>query len=206
MFKRIFVLLFILLLSSIVWFPGLSKDSTFNHHSELQIFDTEDRLSGFLDRTGLSLTTLRDRVTSGFDYLLAGKMLPEAQLDSRHDRPMENFFSRVWGSPYFAAMRAMLELSVVRAILALIWFAALCPILMAVVLDAWVVRRLKYESFAAVHPTLYQSAVSAPPVLLTTAFIVMMFPGTIPIWIATLFYIAFLISIHIIVSNFHRFG
>ncbi|WP_304625166.1 DUF4400 domain-containing protein, partial [uncultured Parasutterella sp.] len=93
-----------------------------------------------------------------------------------------------------------------RAVLALIWFAALCPILLTVVFDAWVVRRLKYESFASHHPTLYQTALSAPPVLLTCAFTVMLIPFAIPVWVSVVFYAAFLLSIHVIVSNFHRFG
>ena len=82
----------------------------------------------------------------------------------------------------------------------------LSPILIAVVIDAWVVRRLKYESFAVHHPTLYQAALSSPTVLLICAFAVMLMPWFIPTWIAALFYVAFLMSIHLIVSNFHRFG
>ena len=113
---------------------------------------------------------------------------------------------RLWSSPYFVSMRAMLEMSCVRGILAIGWFAFLSPILIAVVIDAWVVRRLKYESFAVHHPTLYQVALSSPTVLLICAFAVMLMPWFIPAWVAALFYVAFLMSIHLIVSNFHRFG
>lgn len=62
------------------------------------------------------------------------------------------------------------------------------------------------ESFAVHHPTLYQAALSSPTVLLICAFAVMLMPWFIPAWIAALFYVAFLMSIHLIVSNFHRFG
>lgn len=133
-------------------------------------------------------------------------ILPSAEVDGHKDAPTKEFFTRLWSSPYFVSMRAMLEMSCVRAILAMGWFAFLSPILIAVVIDAWVVRRLKYESFAVHHPTLYQAALSSPTVLLICAFAVMLMPWFIPAWIAALFYVAFLMSIHLIVSNFHRFG
>ena len=149
-----------------------------------------------------SLTVFKQKLPTS----LMLSYLPSTEVDARKDEPAEDFFNRLWSSPYFASMRAMLEMSVVRAILALAWFAFLSPLLIAVVIDAWVVRRLKYESFAVNHPTLYQAALSAPSVLLVCAFAVMLMPWFIPAWIAALFYAAFLVSIHLIVSNFHRFG
>ena len=138
--------------------------------------------------------------------LLGDSYLPSEEVDGHKDAPTKEFFTRLWSSPYFVSMRAMLEMSCVRAILAIGWFAFLSPVLIAVVIDAWVVRRLKYESFAVHHPTLYQAALSSPTVLLICAFAMMLMPWFIPAWIATLFYVAFLMSIHLIVSNFHRFG
>jgi len=38
------------------------------------------------------------------------------------------------------------------------------------------------------------------------AFAMMLMPWFIPAWVAAIFYVAFLMSIHLIVSNFHRFG
>ena len=146
------------------------------------------------------------KVTGAFNALLGDSYLPSTEVDGHKDAPAKEFFTRLWSSPYFVSMRAMLEMSCVRAILAIGWFAFLSPILIAVVIDAWVVRRLKYESFAVHHPTLYQAALSSPTVLLICAFAVMLMPWFIPAWIAALFYVAFLMSIHLIVSNFHRFG
>ena len=111
------------------------------------------------------IDSVQAKVTDIFNALSGGSYLPSTEVDARKDEPAEDFFNRLWSSPYFASMRAMLEMSVVRAILALAWFAFLSPLLIAVVIDAWVVRRLKYESFAVNHPTLYQAALSAPSVL-----------------------------------------
>lgn len=207
MFARIFIILFILLLGSIIWWPGLADHTSFNRHAEIQIDDTSQKLESFLTLADVELSGLRDSVSSVLSKVTGGAYLPEADdLDAAHEAPMESFFNRLWSSPYFMALKAMLELSMIRAVLALIWFAALCPILLTVVFDAWVVRRLKYESFASHHPTLYQTALSASPVLLTCAFTVMLIPFAIPVWVSVVFYAAFLLSTHVIVSNFHRFG
>lgn len=206
MLSRFLILLFILVLSSVIWWPGLNDAPSFEHLSDLHLKDTQQKIGSMVESVIPVIDSVQAKVTDIFNALSGGSYLPSTEVDARKDEPAEDFFNRLWSSPYFASMRAMLEMSVVRAILALAWFTFLSPLLIAVVIDAWVVRRLKYESFAVNHPTLYQAALSAPSVLLVCAFAVMLMPWFIPAWIAALFYAAFLVSIHLIVSNFHRFG
>lgn len=157
-----------------------------------------------------SLTPVVDgvssKVTSAFNALLGDTYLPSTDVDGHKDAPTKEFFTRLL---VFAVL--CLDASdagdVVRS-------RNLGDRLVCVLISdphcrghcAWVVRRLKYESFAVHHPTLYQVALSSPTVLLICAFAVMLMPWFIPAWVAALFYVAFLMSIHLIVSNFHRFG
>lgn len=195
-----------MVLGSVIWWPGLKDALEFHFLSDWHIADTHSKIGSWLDSANLGLIGIEHKVTQGFNALLGGEYLPEAQVDARHDAPVQTFSERLWSSPYFVSMRAMLELSCVRGILALAWFAVLSPLMLAVAIDAWVVRRLKYESFAVHHPTLYKVALSSPSVLLGCAFMVMLMPWFIPAWVACGFYLAFLMSLHLIVSNFHRFG
>ena len=206
MLPRLLILLMILVLSSVIWWPGLNDASSFENLSELHLKDTSQKVGSMFESMKPVMDGVHTKVTSSFNALLGDTDLPSAEVDGHKDAPTKEFFTRLWSSPYFVSMRAMLEMSCVRAILAIGWFAFLSPILISVVIDAWVVRRLKYESFAVHHPTLYQVALSSPTVLLICAFAVMLMPWFIPAWIAALFYVAFLMSIHLIVSNFHRFG
>lgn len=206
MLSRLLILLMILVLSSVIWWPGLNEASSFENLSELHLKDTSQKVGSLFESLTPVVDGVRAKVTGTFNALLGDSYLPSEEVDGHKDAPTKEFFTRLWFSPYFVSMRAMLEMSCVRAILAIGWFAFLSPILIAVVIDAWVVRRLKYETFAVHHPTLYQVALSSPTVLLICAFAVMLMPWFIPAWIAALFYVAFLMSIHLIVSNFHRFG
>lgn len=206
MLSRLLILLIILVLSSVIWWPGLHEASSFENLSELHLKDTQQKIGSLFDSLAPAVNSIQAKVTDGFNTLLGDSYLPSVEADASKDAPTKDFFTRLWAAPYFLSMRALMEMSVVRGILALAWFAFLSPLLIAVVIDAWVVRRLKYESFAVHHPTLYQVALSSPSVLLICAFAVMLMPWFIPAWIAALFYVAFLMSIHLIVSNFHRFG
>ena len=200
MLSRLLILLMILVLSSVIWWPGLNDASSFENLSELHLKDTSQKVGSLFESLTPVVDGVRAKVTGTFNALLGDSYLPSEEVDGHKDAPTKEFFTRLWSSPYFVSMRAMLEMSCVRAILAIGWFAFLSPILIAVVI------RLKYESFAVHHPTLYQAALSSPTVLLICAFAVMLMPWFIPAWIAALFYVAFLMSIHLIVSNFHRFG
>lgn len=206
MLPRLLILLMILVLSSVIWWPGLNDASSFENLSELHLKDTSQKVGSMFESMKSVVDGVHAKVSGAFNALLGDSYLPSTEVDGHKDAPTKEFFTRLWSSPYFVSMRAMLEMSCIRAILAIGWFAFLSPILIAVVIDAWVVRRLKYESFAVHHPTLYQAALSSPTVLLICAFAVMLMPWFIPAWIAALFYVAFLMSIHLIVSNFHRFG
>lgn len=158
MLSRLLILLMILVLSSVIWWPGLNDASSFENLSELHLKDTSQKIGSMFESLTPVVDGVSSKVTSAFNALLGDTYLPSTDVDGHKDAPTKEFFTRLWSSPYFVSMRAMLEMSCVRAILAIGWFAFLSPILIAVVIDAWVVRRLKYESFAVHHPTLYQAA------------------------------------------------
>ena len=168
MLSRLLILLMILVLSSVIWWPGLNDASSFENLSELHLKDTSQKVGSLFESMKPVVDGVHAKVSGAFNALLGDDYLPSAEVDGHKDAPTKEFFTRLWSSPYFVSM--------------------------------------KYESFAVHHPTLYQAALSSPTVLLICAFAVMLMPWFIPAWIAALFYVAFLMSIHLIVSNFHRFG
>lgn len=206
MLKRLFVVLTILFLGSVIWWPGLHEASSFNALSVQHVTDSADKLSFAPTFISECIQNAESAASHLFNSLFGREIFPQGEFDAEHEAPTQGFFSRMLDTPYFANMRAMLELACVRAILSLAWFAVLSPLMLTVVFDAWVVRRLKYETFAVHHPTLYQTALSAPALLLSCAFTVMLMPWFIPPSVAALFYFGFLASLHLLFSQFHRFG
>lgn len=206
MLKRLFVVLVIVFLGSIIWWPGLHDADSFQLLSELHVADSSDKLAFGPSLISEVIEDAGNTASHLFNELAGKEIFPEARLVAAHEERAQTFFSRMGSAPYFANMRAMLELACVRGILSLAWFAILSPLMLVVVFDAWVVRRLKYESFAVHHPTLYQTALSAPGLLLAGALTVMLMPWFIPAWVAALFYVCFLAALHILISQFHRFG
>ena len=144
MLSRLLILLMILVLSSVIWWPGLNDASSFENLSELHLKDTSQKVGSLFESMKPVVDGVHAKVSGAFNALLGDDYLPSAEVDGHKDAPTKEFFTRLWSSPYFVSMRAMLEMSCVRAILAMGWFAFLSPILIAVVIDAWVVRRLKF--------------------------------------------------------------
>lgn len=142
MLSRLLILLMILVLSSVIWWPGLNDASSFENLSELHLKDTSQKVGSLFESMKPVVDGVHAKVSGAFNALLGDDYLPSAEVDGHKDAPTKEFFTRLWSSPYFVSMRAMLEMSCVRAILAMGWFAFLSPILIAVVIDAWVVRRL----------------------------------------------------------------
>lgn len=205
--SRTLLFLLLVLASLAVWWPGLYQEETFRDLAFEEVSRSRKTLSAVSNHLGELFEAPDRQVSEGASDVLSG-LFPKAaqEEDALYDAAPASFFERIFLSPYFESMKAMASLSCVRLILALAWFAVLSPLLLASALDAWVVRRLKYESFAVHHPVLYQFALSAPSVLLLAALITFMTPWFIPAWVAGVFYAAFLASVHLLIAQFHRFG
>ena len=121
MLSRLLILLMILILSSVIWWPGLNDASSFENLSELHLKDTSQKIGSMFESLTPVVDGVSSKVTGAFNALLGDSYLPSAEVVGHKDAPTKEFFTRLWSSPYFVSMRAMLEMSCVRGILAIGW-------------------------------------------------------------------------------------
>ena len=213
MFTRLLIVLVIALIGSLIWYPGLYDAS----HIEAVALKETLAFSNKVSDIGILPSGVQSSLVNSAQNLLPAAQnavstvlgfdpFPSQETIHETEEAIESSFSRAFSSPYFLSMRALLEVAVLRGIIAFIWFAALMPIFIGVLYDALMVRRLKFESFAINNPIFYQTLIGAPWVLLGMAFCTFLIPSVIPTLVPVVFYLLFLTNVHLLVSHFHRFG
>ena len=139
---------------------------------------------------------------------IAQSPLPKAHRDKqnpRHEQRFKEGLERLERSAYLESMKALAQTALLRLLLALAWFALLSPLILFIALDALCMRALRFESYAASQPTLYKTALSLPGFLLGLGLLLLLVPTVIPSWVGAFFYLAFLVSVHTLITHFHQF-
>lgn len=138
--------------------------------------------------------------------------LKDTQLfpERKHHDEIEAVFvekrNNVWNVPYFLSIRALTELAVFRLFIAAVWLMVLFPAVAAVFTDGFFERKLKFEAAAAPHPVLYKVALSAPIYLGGLFALTLIWPFSTVLWLAQGAFVIFLIALHTVTANFHKFN
>ena len=100
MLSRLLILLMILILSSVIWWPGLNDASSFENLSELHLKDTSQKIGSMFESLTPVVESVSYKVTGAFNALLGDSYLPSTEVDGHKDAPAKEFFTRLWSSPY----------------------------------------------------------------------------------------------------------
>ena len=85
MLSRLLILLMILVLSSVIWWPGLNDASSFENLSELHLKDTSQKVGSLFESLTPIVDGVHTKVTSSFNALLGDTYLPSAEVDGHKD-------------------------------------------------------------------------------------------------------------------------
>ena len=99
MLSRLLILLMILILSSVIWWPGLNDASSFENLSELHLKDTSQKIGSMFESLTPVVESVSYKVTGAFNALLGDSYLPSTEVDGHKDAPAKEFFTRLWSSP-----------------------------------------------------------------------------------------------------------
>lgn len=198
MIRWTFGLFIIAALSSVIWWPGHFDAEHFTNLSTEEITRSLQHLPETISRRGLELA---EKIS-----LDLATLFPNPEALEATESEVKDGFERLASAPYWLAMKSLLATAVVRLSLAFAWFVLLTPLLIGTVIDALIVRKLRYESFACTHPTVYRAALLAPALLLCLATLAILAPLPLRMILPALFYLGFLFSIHTLVAHFHKFG
>ncbi len=198
MIRWTFGLFVIATLSSLIWWPGHFDAEHFMQLSAEEISRSLRHLPEAVSQWGLELA---QRFS-----LDSASLFPNPEALETTESEVKDGFERLESTPYWLAFKSLMATAVIRLSLALAWFVLLTPLLIGTVLDAVIVRKLRYESFACTHPTVYRAALLAPATLLCLATLAILAPLPLPMFLPALFYLGFLLSVHTLVAHFHKFG
>lgn len=81
MLSRLLILLMILVLSSVIWWPGLNEASSFENLSELHLKDTSQKVGSLFESMRPVVDGVHAKVTGSFNALLGDSYLPSAEVD-----------------------------------------------------------------------------------------------------------------------------
>lgn len=95
MLSRLLILLMILVLSSVIWWPGLNEASSFENLSELHLKDTSQKVGSLFESMRPVVDGVHAKVTGSFNALLGDSYLPSAEVDGQKDAPTKEFFTRL---------------------------------------------------------------------------------------------------------------
>ena len=70
MLSRLLILLMILILSSVIWWPGLNDASSFENLSELHLKDTSQKIGSMFESLTPVVESVSYKVTGAFNALL----------------------------------------------------------------------------------------------------------------------------------------
>lgn len=87
MLSRLLILLMILVLSSVIWWPGLNDASSFENLSELHLKDTSQKVGSLFESMRPVVDGVHAKVTSSFNALLGDSYLPSSEADGHKDAP-----------------------------------------------------------------------------------------------------------------------
>ena len=79
MLSRLLILLMILVLSSVIWWPGLNDASSFENLSELHLKDTSQKVCSMFESMKPVVDGVHTKVTSSFNALLGDTYLGRTQ-------------------------------------------------------------------------------------------------------------------------------
>lgn len=71
MLSRFLILLFILVLSSVIWWPGLNDAPSFEHLSDLHLKDTQQKIGSMVESVIPVIDSVQAKVTDIFNALLS---------------------------------------------------------------------------------------------------------------------------------------
>ena len=93
MLSRLLILLMILILSSVIWWPGLNDASSFENLSELHLKDTSQKIGSMFESLTPVVESVSYKVTGAFNALLGDSYLPSTEVDGHKDAPAKEFFT-----------------------------------------------------------------------------------------------------------------
>lgn len=170
----------------------------------------ESKLSAEVRQVGTVLhKDLRDWVTHNALKLTSLKettVFPESKIRDESEALFEEKRDNIWNIPYFQSLRALTKLAVFRLFIALVWVLVLLPAPLAVLVDGFFERKLKFEATAAPHPVLYKVALSAPIYLGGFFALSLIWPYPAYVWLIQAAFVLFLIALHTVTANFHKFN
>lgn len=70
MLSRLLILLIILILSSVIWWPGLHEASSFENLSKLHLKDTQQKIGSLFESLVPVVNSIQTKVTDGFNTVL----------------------------------------------------------------------------------------------------------------------------------------
>lgn len=85
MLSRLLILLMILILSSVIWWPGLNDASSFENLSELHLKDTSQKIGSMFESLTPVVESVSYKVTGAFNALLGDSYLPSTEVDGHKD-------------------------------------------------------------------------------------------------------------------------
>lgn len=152
-------------------------------------------LEDWVQRNALKTTSLKDT-----------QLFPEGKHRDETEALFEEKRDNIWNIPYFQSIRALTELAVFRLFIALVWALVLLPAPLAVITDGFFERKLKFEAAAAPHPVLYKIALSTPIYLGGLFALTLIWPYSAYLWLIQSAFVLFLLALHTVTANFHKFN
>lgn len=122
------------------------------------------------------------------------------------DRELNNIWNRIGNMAYFQTMKAAFELALARILLVLALGLTLLPFILGVIMDAGIVRRLRFSHFAGRHPLLHKSVIASLWMFTFVAMGLFLLPWHLPSY--ALFAAGFLslALMHTFIAQFHRYS
>ncbi|MCD8339954.1 MAG: DUF4400 domain-containing protein [Burkholderiales bacterium] len=196
--ERLSIILTLTFIFCFMWFP---LEFTQEHWLKLAQQENEEatnHLHGLYDWTIES--------AEKFESLVDIPLFPEKVREDDVERTAVAEVGRIFDIPYFKSLKAMISNAILRMFFALTWLLLCLPIYAVVVQDGMIQRKLRYESFAAPHPILFQTALLIPAFLGFTLAMTLIAPFTVGSWLG-FFDLLFLgLGLHLLVSNFHKYS
>ena len=161
MMKRYARIVFcLLLIVSVIWMPAMTHDAAINRLAQKEA----TALSSLLDNGLLNDAFHSKRVLETFEL---AQLLPDGQTSSvaytqaPAEQEVSGAYARVQAKPYFLSLAALINLALLRLCLWVWGLLLLLPVIGALLVDALVMREVRFTRFKADRTVLYRASLNA---------------------------------------------
>lgn len=200
MFNRYFAGLLAFIFAFITIFLPANYTSDDYHMAAYTDIANTDKALGYW-----KLSTLKYEVNKSLTETKEMEWMPYKSRDVYSDM-FDGFWERFFAAEYFQTLNAMTELLFVRLLLAAVWLIVGLPVIFTLIYDAWMVRRMRFETFAGRNSLFHKFVIYGFWLLTLVTLAIFLLPVTLSSYAWGGIYLAYLFMMHALLSQFHRYS